>query len=437
MYPDKYTQVATSDSPQQSVPVIILMVCGYIFLFIERPWESVAHLQGIQIERWYAVLMLVIGFLSNKIVIAKSPTNKWVYTLLLLHFVLAPFAFSTQFAVDTGIEYGKMVVLYLLMLAVVDSELTLKMLLKAYLVSTYLYALHSLLEYSNGRHEYRMGISRMVGVDQTYADPNAFGATLVLSLPIAYVMARYEGKLWLRRAYYSYFALVALCVILTGSRSSFIAIVLLFLLWGFFRQGKQKLIFIPVMLLSMLVIWNVMPEEKQTRIRSLWDEDAGPSNAHQSSKGRMEGWRVSLKMFEQRPWTGVGAGGDNFVGYRMTHQVDEVAGTETSPTQAHVLFGQVLAEFGVPGALVFAGMVLSIGACCLRARRNLAACGAGGGFLGNLGGAMVTCLLLLLLLGFAGHNFYRPLWLWLAAWSGSLLMLSGQALRARAATGRE
>ena len=43
--------------------------------------------------------------------------------------------------------------------------------------------LHSVWEYKNGRHVFRMGISRLVGVDKTLGDPNSFGASIVYSLP--------------------------------------------------------------------------------------------------------------------------------------------------------------------------------------------------------------------------------------------------------------
>ncbi len=403
------------ESPKP-LSLIMLMVCFYIFLYIERPWETISILRNIPIERTYAVLMLIVAFLSQKFVITKSPTNKWVYGLLTIHFLLAPFAFSAEFAVDQGIEYGKMVVLYILLLSVADDEVKLKILLKAYLLSTFLYSLHSLWEYSNGRHQYRMGISRMVGAD--WADPNSFGATLVLSLPIAYVLARYETNIWLRRMYYTYFVVVVQCVILTGSRSAFVSLVLIVLIWCFSRQGSLKYLLLITAIISMAVVWNVMPEEKQIRIRSLWDDDAGPANAHESAEGRRTGFKVSWKMFNREPWTGVGAGGSNFVGYRMANKIDEEG--QESATQAHIVYGQVIAEFGVGGAVLFMGLIASISRCCFVARKNLSK----GTFLHSLGGAVFLCLVLLMFFGLGGHNFYRPLWLWLAAWSGSLLMLS-------------
>ena len=402
----------------QAMSHIVLMVCFYMFLYIERPWETISYLQGFQIERWYAVLMLIIAFLSRKLIITRSPTNKWVYGLLLIHFMLAPFAFSSEFAVDQGIEYGKMVVLYLLLLAIADREAILKVLLRAYLLSTIIYSLHSLKEYFNGRHQIRMSISRMVGAD--WADPNAFGATLILSLPIAYVFVRFEKNKWICLLYYVYFFVIVQCVILTGSRSSFVALVLIFLIWSLLQKGGRKFVILAATLVSMAVVWNVMPEEKQTRIRSLWDEDAGPANAHESAEGRKDGFRVSWRMFKREPWTGVGGGGQNFIGYRLANKIDEDG--KESATQAHIVYGQVLAEFGIGGAFLFIGLIVSIIRCCLVAKRYLIP----DTFLYSLGGAMLMCLFLLLFTGLGGHNFYRPFWLWLAAWSGSLLTLATQ-----------
>lgn len=406
--------------PRKPLSAMLIIVCIYMFLVIERPWETIRYLETIPIERAFAIFLIIMAFMNNKLKIVNAPTNKWVYGLLALHFILAPFAFNTGYAVDQGIEYAKMVVLYLLMLAVVDDEATLKVLLKAYMLTMIVYTIHCLWEYSNGRFMYRMGISRMMGVGNTFSDPNSFASSLVISLPVAYVMARFERNVWLRRLFYGYVPLVVLCVVLTGSRSATVALVILVLLWGITQKGKRKIIYLIAVLLSIAVIWNVMPEEKQIRIQTLWDKDAGPANAHASADGRKFGWIASWKMFKQRPFTGVGAGGNNFVGYRLNHAIDEI------PLQSHILYGEVLAEFGAAGALFFTGLVVSIWGCCMQNKRNMITCASTNSFLNGLRGSILACLMLLLFLGFGGHNFYRPMWLWLAAWSSSLMNIANQ-----------
>lgn len=407
-----------NNKPTSSLSAVLIMVCIYIFLVIERPWESISYLQGWPIERVFAIFMIIVAFMYCKLTIINSPTNKWVYGLLVLHFILAPFAFNSGFAVDQGVEYAKMVVLYLLILAVVDDEATLKVLLKVYILTMIVYLIHSLWEYSNGRFMYRMGISRMVGVGEFFSDPNAFAGSLVISLPIAYVLARYERSVWLRWAFYGYMPLVVLCVILTGSRSAIVALLSLAAMWGFVQFKRKKYSYIVLIIINLAVIWNVMPVEKQIRIQTMWDSEAGPINAHESIDGRKQGWIASWRMFKQKPFTGVGAGGKNFIGYRVSHEIDE------SPMQAHVLYGEVLAEFGVVGGLFFVGLIVSIWGCCVKAKRYMFACGTSDSFLSEFGGAILVCLMLLLFLGFGGHNFYRPLWLWLAAWAGAILNIA-------------
>ncbi|QEM68662.1 hypothetical protein FO488_11160 [Geobacter sp. FeAm09] len=419
---DAATYENYSNNTDTSPSLVLLMICFYIFLYIERPWESISVLHGFPIERTFAVIMILVAFLSNRFKIVASPTNKWIYGLLALHFILSPFAFKTGDAVDQGIEYGKMVILYMLMLATVDDEDSLRVLVKGFVFAMFIYVLHSLWEYHNGRHFFRMGIHRMIGVDSTNNDPNSFGGSVVLSLPFVYALLRTEKKLAYRWSYYCYFGMAVLCVVLTGSRTSSVALLFTVLLLGLAQKGKRKIVALAIAALAVCVLWTVMPDEKQERIRTLWDKDAGPANAHESAEGRLEGFEVSLKMFAREPLTGVGAGEKNFIGYRMVNRIDK-AGHE-SPTASHILYGEVLSELGLFGAIVFLGLLGSIVRCCTRVRSHLLEAGLDTGFSYLLGGAIIACLLLLLIFGIGGHNFYRPHWLWLAAWSGILVKIS-------------
>lgn len=404
------------NKPLKPLSAVLIMVCIYMFLVIERPWESIRYLHNIPIERTFAIAMILVAVLHSSFKIVSAPTNKWVYSLLALHFLLAPFAFNFGYSIEQGIEYAKMVVLYLLMLSIVDDEDSLRVLVKVYIFSMMFYVLHSLWEYHNGRVEWRMGISRMVGVDLTFNDPNAFSGSIVLSFPFAYTLLKTEIKSSLRKFYGLYFIIGVVCIILTGSRTSFVTLVVLMLIWAITQQGKKKILIMSVVAFVLMIIWNVMPVEKQNRIRTLWNPEAGPENAQTSAKGRMQGWTASWKMFSQKPLTGVGAGGGNYIGYRVANNID---GEKGDPFQAHVLYGEVLAEFGLPGAFIFMGLVLSTLKCAWRSWKSPL-----NGFSRHLSPAIIMALILLLVLGLGGHNFYRPLWLWLAAWAGATYKLA-------------
>lgn len=396
---------------------MMIMVCLYIFLVIERPWESIRYLHDLPIERTYAVILILCSLIFGKLVVVKSPVNKWIYGFLLLHFALIPFSYIPMFAFNQSIEYAKMALLYVLLLAVVDDEQDLKVVLKAFVISVAIYALHSLLEFQNGRHVYRMGVTRLIGVDSTYNDPNAFGATLLLSFPFVYALVKAENVRWLKLLYYSYFVTGLLCIILTGSRSAFVGLLFLFGIWILFQKGHKKFLLLFFVTVSLAIGWQALPEEKQERILSIWDKDIGPKNAHQSAEGRINGFFAGIAMFQQSPLTGAGPGGKNFIEYR-TNNLDGI------PEQSHNLYAEVLGEFGVGGGILFIGLISSIISCCIRARKTFIRSDKEISFLVDLSNMILLCLFLLLLLGLAGHNFYRPLWLWIAAWSGSLWRLS-------------
>lgn len=399
---------------------LFVMVCIYLFLVIERPWESISYFEGFLIERTFAVAMIFLALLSGRLKIVSSPMNKWVYGLLALHFILAPFAFNSGYALAQGGEYAKMVILYLLMLAVVDDEESLRILIKVYIFAMMFYVTHSLWEYHNGRHDFKMGITRMLGVDDTFNDPNAFGASVVLSLPFVYALLRSESNRLFRCCYYAYFALALICIVLTGSRSSSIALVFLLLLLAAAQKGKKKVFMFFSVLIAISIVWVGIPDDKRDRIKTLWDKNAGEAGAHMSAEGRLIGWQVSLRMFKREPFTGVGAGGKNFIGYRMANNIDNPG--QESPHESHVLYGEILAGLGVFGMILFGGLVISIlkSTSRLMTRFNTP---LGEAFSCRLSGAIIATLLLLLFLGLGGHNFYRPLWLWLAAWAGSLLRI--------------
>ncbi len=150
-----------------------------------------------------------------------------------------------------------------------------------------------------------MGISRMMGVDSTYSDPNSFGASVVLSLPFVYTLFRYEMRSWLRKSYCGYFVLAVLCVVLTGSRSASIALVFLLILWSMMQKGKKKLYILALVFLSLSVVWFNMPAEKKVRIRSIWDENAGPANAHSPQRVEFTDSKLAgkcLNMHRSQAW---------------------------------------------------------------------------------------------------------------------------------------
>jgi hypothetical protein len=403
------------------------LLYGYMFLFIERPWEIWPSLGGLHIERVYMLLVLAIFLILPKPPFRWHRQHLWVLLFLLLHFLSSPFAFSPAAALDQGFEYFKVVTFYFLLVWSIRDERAFRKVLFAFIVIMGMYMSHSFLEYLHGRHEWRMGISRMIGVGVYMSDPNAFAASIVFSLPFLRSLARTERNKFYKLGYLAYGLLSAVCIVLTGSRSGFVTLILflVFESWSFIRKSKRTLTILIVLPIVALLAWQLMPEEKRHRIETIWDSKAGPENAEESAQGRIEGLKAGFRMFLANPLTGVGAGGENFIKYRVAHD-------DGAPFQAHNLPGELLGEMGLFGAMIFLAQILAAWSASNRvAALDRAFPGTAGPFLSSFARAAKTALVLMIFSSIFGHNLYRPLWLWIFAW----LVLASQFSQDRAREG--
>jgi O-antigen ligase len=384
-----------------------------MWLFIHRPFEYYRALGDLQIERIYMVLMILAWLVW--------PGKSW--SLNRLHLALAAFTAALlvcwgaspfrDLTWDTTIEYYlKVLVFYVLVVTTVRDERGLRRLVTMYLVAVGLYMSHSLLEYVHGRYEWRMGIRRMIGVDVTYRDPNSFSSTLLLALPM--IVPLWQGASPRRRLALAAFAAgAALCVVLTGSRTGFVGlgVVGLMLVWS--SRYRLRVLTLAVPLACVAVI--ALPDSLQDRFLTIIDPSHGPRNAQESAEGRIAGLLNGLKLWESSPIVGIGPGA---FGLANNHSFN-----------AHNVYGQVLGEMGTVGVLAFGGLLLAFLSNGLEARRLRRRHPAAAGFSSEVSRAVSRTVLLLLLLGCAGHNLYRYNWLWLAGFE----VVAVHCLRAQAA----
>ena len=90
--------------------------------------------------------------------------------------------------------------------------------------------------------------------------------------------------------------------------------------------------------------------------------------------------------------------------------------------ESHQLYGQVLGELGTLGALAFAAVVWAF----IANNRQLARlCRAdpllAGTFPARVVRSITVAVMLLLLMGFAGHNLFRYTWIWYGAFQAIAL----------------
>jgi O-antigen ligase len=386
---------------------------GYMWLFIHRPFEYYPKLGDLQIERIYMILMIVCWAVWPSKVFIKNRLHTAIafFTMALaVCWLASPWR---DLGADTIENYVKVAVFYVLVVTTVRDEVGLRRIVKFYLFAISLYLAHSLLEYTNGRYEWRQGIRRMLGVDVTYGDPNAFASTLLLALPLVL-------SFWVRaRTWRSGMAPLALmgfaglAILLTGSRTGFVGLCGFAVVCALLSRYRLRLL--PVIGLTAVLVALALPGELQNRFLTIVDSSYGPKNALESAEGRIGGFMEGARLWGEYPLLGVGPGA-----------FAVASGVGFNP---HNVYGQVISEVGTLGTLAWLGLLACFFLNGLETRRLLRQRPAARQeFAAQVAQAVTWTVVMLLFMGCAGHNLYRYNWLWLAAFQ--VCALHGLRLRA-------
>jgi hypothetical protein len=379
---------------------MLWILIGYMFLFIHRPFEVWASLGAFRIELIYmmaaGIFWLIAarkGWLPN----FQHAAFALFSAAVLVCWLASPWS---EFCEDTIDRYFKMLVFYLMVVTAVRDEHSLKKLVLGFLVVMFLYQSHSLWEYLHGRYTFRMGIPRLMGIDLTLGDPNTFGASIVYALPFVHPLWIAQPSRPIRTFLAGYVALSVLCIGLTGSRSSFLGLIIWALVTVFRSPYRWRAL--PVLVVLAPVLFLMLPGDLQNRFETIVNPTAGPANAQRSAEGRLVGLMTGLEIFGRFPLTGCGPGawkqGAN------------------SRFESHNLYGQILGEMGCVGAVAFA-TILFFSWWNIRKirliRRSHPEWATDFSF--ELSRGVGLAILLLLFEGNLGHNLFRHNWLWFGA----------------------
>ncbi len=388
--------------------MFVLLMVGYIFLYVYRPFEIWPWLGPMHVERIYAIIMILAWLPARKQLIF----NKTHLAVLFLTVAFVSSWLVSEFREQGGSDmwfYLKACLLYLMIVTTVFDERRLRWLIYGFLIVVFIYMAHSLREFVGGRHVYRMGIARMVGIDETYRDPNTFAATILYSFPMLIPVWNDPNRpKFARPLAMAYAALSVTCVMLTGSRSGFVGMV--FLAGCIALTSRHRMTMLVLMVLLAPAVWFLLGDELQDRYLTLIDPSRGPASAQMSASGRMGGFLRGIDLWTRKPILGYGPNGFRFA----TGQ----------GAAAHNLYGQVLSETGTAGALGLLSLIACWVANAWEARRRLKSLAdATGQFSGLVATSVIYTLLLLLLLGWGGHNLFRYHWLWFSAFQVSGLYI--------------
>jgi O-antigen ligase len=379
---------------------MVWLLIGYLFLYIYRPFEIWPILGEFRLELMY---MIGVGIYWLAVAEKRVGFNSLTMAVALMALALLTCAFLSPWSDDslTAIEpWLKFLVFFLMLITAVNDERSLQRLVIALLAIMTLYMLHSSYEFFCGRYVSRMGISRMVGMESTNGDPNAFAMTIVLSLIFVPACWRCFPGRPARAGLTAYLVLSIYCISMTGSRAAFVGLLIfvLFAVWRSAWRGRLLAFLVPTAPLLFLAL----PPELQNRFETIVNPEVGPKNAQTSAEGRIEGFLIGMRLWQENPLFGVGPGAWMQASGRKLN--------------AHNVYGQVAGETGAAGVLALGFLV---GAYVLNVRRVRRMCpdvpGAAPDFLRQVVGSIGLGLLLLLFGGIFGHNLLRSQWVLYAA----------------------
>lgn len=425
-----------------------LMLSGYLFLLIFRPYEYWEFFGVLRIERVYMLIFMAVVFFSKEKQFISSSINGAVICFSLTLMVSAAFGIDWSNSWPFVVDYFKYVVFYFMVILSVRDEEDFRLVILAFLGVMFLYVAKSAWEFFiHDRYVFRMGIKRLSGIDITYGDPNAFAASICYSLPLAWAMIRSRfNHPWVRRFLWGYGLLALIAIMFTGSRSGMVTFILfLFLI---VMGSSRKVLGIVLAGIILLVSWDYMPDDLRSRFLSTFsDEYAATAGAAESAGGRAVGFKHGLEIWRQNPILGVGPNNFSL----------SWGGLERGPN-AHNIYGQLLGELGTVGACAFGLLLLLMyrknsqvvdHARTMKLKAADDNMGRASGRTVSVGGfsernaaaqpssiqriqsilsvlapqevyffvsqAIIQIIILILFKGWADHNLYRYTWLWLAA----------------------
>jgi len=191
------------------------------------------------------------------------------------------------------------------------------------------------------------------------ADPNYEALSLVVTVPLAIWLARYEIRdiwKWIGRICAP---ILAFGVFLSQSRGGLLALTLMAVLAWFNSRHKLKLL--AGFVAAMLLMFAISPGQMLERIQQIQIAGQAETGAEVSTRQRVELAKAGINMMAAQPLFGVGLG--QFKSEEF-HYNPVLTDLNPDPKIAHDTYVQLGAEGGIPTLLLYVAiLILTLSTC--------------------------------------------------------------------------
>ena len=380
-----------------------------------RPGELYPSIAFLHVERILAiVLLLSVMFRPNRL--AWPPITKALLIFWGAMFASVPLSIWRPDALNNAVNFGRIVLYHVLIVNLVTTEkryravLLVYTLLIGWLVASSLYAFSQGIIYHGTE-----SVERVEALNSFGGNPNSLGTTMVISIPLIWLLATKGSGVFTRLLSIGVIAGCIGTVIYTGSRTSYLALFFMILVMPFLR--KKRLIYAPMALALIAIIWIATPQDYKDRYLSVTER-----NKDLSYINRLKSWDAGWHMFLDNPLTGVGVG-----------EYGNANGMKYWPDPghriwlgAHSLYFQCIAELGIIGAGSFLFFLYRFFRLNAELTRRFDEELSWSSAVRHFPSACNLILLSLLFAGYSGHDLYRTMWYLMAGLAGALQLMAVQ-----------
>ena len=230
-------------------------------------------------------------------------------------------------------------------------------------------------------------------------DPNFFAAYQLIALPLVLVLASEVGKRWIRVALALTLLVVIGSVLTSISRGGLLTLAVLAVAMvalparTVFGSPRQKAALLAVCVVGGAIAFGVSAGSVVPRLEATF---AGEStSAAAQGSGRLEFWSAAWMSTKERPFLGLGYGAFGNVSDDLIVRTPGInfQHFELRPkgSQVHNAYLGSLAELGIPGLVLFLGLLASTAVLLRRTAKRARAVGAE--FLARVANALLLSLL--------------------------------------------
>lgn len=298
-----------------------------------------------------AISIALLGLLaSGRDIRAPSPFL-WGVALIAWAFVTSTVAIAPEVAQATVVDRLKVIGIFWVVMNAIRSERQLRIFLMIFVGSFFIYpARGAILNYLHG--ETLFGRAIWIHI---YNNPNDLAAMALLALGAALSLSawKYEKPIirWASAACAATFLLV---ILLTQSRGGILGLTLGFAPPLFARLFRKPLIPICVAT-AMVVAFSLLPQSLWVRLSGMRDLTSTATIAEADPEGsaaqRWEIQKTAWKIFSAHPLVGVGLGCYPVANRRYA--------PDLGARDTHNTYLNLAAELGIPGLLMWLGLIIS------------------------------------------------------------------------------